>query len=88
MLPPISQGLLPVTTQHDVVKPRNDIPPISPVAPTKESGFQRLLDERQLEQESERRRKRKRALEATLSADSADALTDPLEKGQCVDVKV
>ena len=35
MLPPIPQGLHPVTSQQDVVKPK---PVIAPVAPTQESA--------------------------------------------------
>lgn len=31
MLPPIPQGLIPVTAQQDAVKPRPDIAPVTPV---------------------------------------------------------
>lgn len=31
MLPPIPQGLVPVTAQQDVVKPRPEVPPVTPI---------------------------------------------------------
>jgi hypothetical protein len=88
MLPPIPQALIPVTTQHDSVKPRPDIAPVTAVAHSKEAGFQSVLDEQKLEQESEKRRKRKRALQVSLPDERAEALMEPSEKGQCVDIKV
>lgn len=88
MLPPIPQVLIPITTQHDSVKPRPDIAPVTAVAHAKEAGFQSVLDEQKLEQESEKRRKRKRGLQVLLPDERAEALMEPSEKGQCVDIKV
>jgi hypothetical protein len=88
MLPPTPQALIPVTTQHDAVKPRPDITPVSAVAPTKDTDFQSLLDEQRLEREGEKRRKRKRMLQVSLPEERAEALMEPSDKGQCVDIKV
>lgn len=54
MLPPIPQGLVPVTVQQDPVKPRPDIQPVTPVAESEaNSGVK--LDERQPDEQGRRR---------------------------------
>ena len=64
MLPPIPHGMQPVTVQQDVIKPRPDIPPVTPSAESaKESGVS--LDKRhpqeaeELLREEQRRRQRR-----------------------------
>ena len=64
MLPPIPQGLIPVTVQQDMVKPRPDIPPVTPAQEsTSESAVS--LDRRhpqeteELLREEQRRRQRR-----------------------------
>lgn len=57
MLPPIPQGLVPVTVQQDPVKPRPDVQPVTP-ANESEANSQIKLDERQ-RREDEQRRKNK-----------------------------
>ena len=64
MLPPIPQSLVPVTAQQDVVKPRPDIPPVTPMqASAQESAVG--LDKRhpqeaeELLREEQRRRQRR-----------------------------
>lgn len=99
MLPPIPQGLVPVTVQQDVIKPRPDIPPVTPAAESaKESGVS--LDKRHpqeaeaLLREEQRRRQRRRGYSAEELAegevDKADeALIDELPRqGLWVDVEV
>lgn len=46
MLPPIPQGLVPVTVQQDPVKPRSDIQPVTPPSES-EAQSQVRLDDRQ-----------------------------------------
>ncbi|MVW76177.1 aspartate-semialdehyde dehydrogenase [Pseudomonas xionganensis] len=64
MLPPIPHGMAPVTVQQDVIKPRPEIPPVTPSAESaKESGVS--LDKRhpqeaeELLREEQRRRQRR-----------------------------
>ncbi|MDZ4334161.1 MAG: aspartate-semialdehyde dehydrogenase [Pseudomonas sp.] len=64
MLPPIPHSLVPVTVQHDVVKPRPEIPPVTATAESsKESGVS--LDKRHPQEaemmlrEEQRRRQRR-----------------------------
>ncbi|MDG9924853.1 MULTISPECIES: aspartate-semialdehyde dehydrogenase [unclassified Pseudomonas] len=64
MLPPIPHSLVPVTAQQDVIKPRPDIPPVTP---TNESANESAvgLDKRhpqeaeELLREEQRRRQRR-----------------------------
>ena len=55
MLPPIPQGLVPVTVQQDPVKPRPDVQPVTP-ANESEANSQIKLDERQRREEEQRRK--------------------------------
>lgn len=53
MLPPIPASLVPVTPQQDAVKPRPDIPPVTPADPSaSESGV--TLDRRHPQEAAER----------------------------------
>ncbi|MEX6501075.1 aspartate-semialdehyde dehydrogenase [Pseudomonas zhanjiangensis] len=98
MLPPIPHSMAPVTAQQDVVKPRPDIPPVTPVAETaKESGVS--LDKRhpqeaeELLREEQRRRQRRGYSAEQLAAGVADEVADETgealpRQGLWVDVEV
>lgn len=102
MLPPIPQGLVPVTSQHDVVKPQ---PPVAPVVPMTESAKDSALsldrDEVAAAQErarEEQRRRHKRQQDAEqageLDVDDEQEGSEDYEKaglsrkGLLVDIKV
>lgn len=57
MLPPIPQGLVPVTVQQDPVKPRPDIQPVVP-AQESEGNSQVRLENKQRQDEQGRRKRR------------------------------
>ena len=98
MLLPIPTGVIPVTAQQDVVKPRPDIPPVTPVqASANESSVS--LDRRhpqeaeELLREEQRRQQRRRS--APQSAEELEAAEpgqddgdDLPRQGRWVDVEV
>ncbi|MCO6055703.1 aspartate-semialdehyde dehydrogenase [Pseudomonas sp. MOB-449] len=98
MLPPIPQSLVPVTAQQDVVKPRPDIPPVTPMqASAQESSVG--LDKRhpqeaeELLREQQRRRQRRgytaQELAAGDVAEEDQAVLEELPRqGLWVDVEV
>ena len=98
MLPPIPHGMAPVTVQQDVIKPRPDIPPVTPAAASaKESGVS--LDKRHpqeaaelLREEQRRRQRRGYSPEELAAGDVAEvdeAAVDELPRqGLWVDVQV
>ncbi|MHA6494383.1 aspartate-semialdehyde dehydrogenase [Pseudomonas borbori] len=98
MLPPIPHSLVPVTVQQDVIKPRPDIPPVTPAAESaKESGVG--LDKRhpqeaeELLREEQRRRQRRGYTPEELAegevAAADEALIEALPRqGLWVDVEV
>ncbi|MFG0379850.1 aspartate-semialdehyde dehydrogenase [Pseudomonas sp. zbq_18] len=99
MLPPIPHSLAPVTAQQDVVKPRPDIPPVTPASESaNESAVG--LDKRhpqeaeELLREEQRRRQRRGYTPqelAELEADAAEAeklLEEIPRQGLWVDVEV
>ncbi|OHC24862.1 MAG: aspartate-semialdehyde dehydrogenase [Pseudomonadales bacterium RIFCSPLOWO2_02_FULL_63_210] len=98
MLPPIPHGMAPVTVQQDVIKPRPDIPPVTPAAASsKESGVS--LDKRHpqeaaelLREEQRRRQRRGYSAEELAEGDVAEAdeaVIDELPRqGLWVDVEV
>ncbi|HUE91292.1 aspartate-semialdehyde dehydrogenase [Pseudomonas sp.] len=98
MLPPIPQGLVPVTVQQDVIKPRPEILPVTPAAESaKESGVS--LDKRHpqeaemLLREEQRRRQRRGYTPAELAEGEVDAadeavMDDMPRQGLWVDVEV
>lgn len=98
MLPPIPQSLVPVTAQQDVVKPRPDI---SPVTPMQESAQESAvgLDKRhpqeaeELLREEQRRRQRRGYTPEELAAgevaeEDLSALEELPRQGLWVDVEV
>lgn len=98
MLPPIPHSLAPITAQQDVIKPRPDIPPVTPVAESaKESALS--LDKRHpqeaelLLREEQRRRQRQGYTPEQLAAGEADEAVDEAgedlpRQGLWVDVEV
>ena len=98
MLPPIPHSLAPVTVQQDVIKPRPEIPPVTPAAESaKESGVS--LDKRHpqeaemLLREEQRRRQRRGYTPAELAEGEIDAadeavIDDLPRQGLWVDVEV
>lgn len=98
MLPPIPQGLVPVTAQQDVPKPK---PPIAPVTPAQESnkGSAVNLEQDEVSAAQERAREEQRRRYQREQAQSAGDVEEPLaeddtergelsRKGLWVDVKV
>lgn len=95
MLPPIPHGMAPVTVQQDAIKPRPDIPPVTPAAESaKESGVS--LDKRHpqeaeelLREEQRRRQRRGYTPEQLAEAEGDQADGDELPRqGLWVDVEV
>ncbi|WP_339462042.1 aspartate-semialdehyde dehydrogenase [Pseudomonas sp. EA_105y_Pfl2_R69] len=98
MLPPIPHSMAPVTVQQDVIKPRPEIPPVTPAAESaKESGVS--LDKRHpqeaevLLREEQRRRQRRGYSPAELAEGEVDAadeavIDDLPRQGLWVDVEV
>lgn len=98
MLPPIPHSMAPVTVQQDVIKPRPEIPPVTPAAESaKESGVS--LDKRHpqeaemLLREEQRRRQRRGYTPAELAEGEVDAadeavMDDLPRQGLWVDVEV
>ena len=89
MLPPIPQGLVPVTVQQDPVKQRPDIQPVTP-AQESEANSQVKLDDKQQSAQDERKRRQKDAEE------QEEELDEPIlpgkkpmsRKGLLVNIKV
>lgn len=97
MLPPIPHSLVPVTATQDVVKPRPDIPPVTPAEPgAQESAL--TLDKRHpqeteelLREEQRRRQRRGYTPEQLAEAEQEEveqALGDLPRQGLWVDVEV
>ncbi|MGL4318826.1 MAG: aspartate-semialdehyde dehydrogenase [Pseudomonas sp.] len=98
MLPPIPHSLAPVTAQQDVMKPRPDIPPVTPTnESSKESAVE--LDKRhpqeaeELLREEQRRRQRRgytpeEMAEGEVEQKDEKALADLPRQGLWVDVEV
>lgn len=99
MLPPIPHSLAPVTVQQDVIKPKPDIPPVTP--PQQSSNESAVsLDKRhpqdgvELWRDEQRRRQRRRGYSPEELAEGEvgkgdEALLDELPRqGLWVDVEV
>ena len=97
MLPPIPHSLVPVTASQDVIKPKPEIPPVTPVeASAKESALS--LDNRHpqeteelLREEQRRRQRRGYTPEQLAEAEPEEveqALGDVPRQGLWVDVEV
>ena len=99
MLPPIPSGVFQVTAQQDVVKPRPDTPPVTPVqASASESAIspdrRHPQDAVQMQGEEQRRRQRRARIPGEPADDELepeDDILDPDElprQGRWVDVEV
>ncbi|WP_313243513.1 aspartate-semialdehyde dehydrogenase [Stutzerimonas nitrititolerans] len=94
MLPPIPSGVIQVTAQQDVVKPRPDTPPVTPVqASANESAIspdRRHPDEGvQLRQDEQRRARLAGEAEDEQAETDDDAELEELPRqGRWVDVEV
>ena len=97
MLPPIPHSLAPVTAQQDVVKPRPDIPPVTPASESsKESAVE--LDKRHpqeaemlLREEQKRRQRRGYTAEEMAEGEvieDEESLEEMPRQGLWVDVEV
>jgi len=101
MLPPIPHSLAPVTAQQDVPKPRPDVTPVTPPAPSAGNAgveLERRPDEQALREEYQRRRKRRQLADGTPEGEALEELEEVEElgdevqsaprKGQWIDVEV
>lgn len=102
MLPPIPQGLVPVTSQHDVVKPQPAVAPVVPVQESpKNSAISLDRDEVAAAQEKARQEQRRRQQQRETEEESLQSLEQEPEiepkgseshelsrKGLWVDIKV
>ncbi|WP_312486307.1 aspartate-semialdehyde dehydrogenase [Stutzerimonas nitrititolerans] len=98
MLPPIPSGVIQVTAQQDVVKPRPNTPPVTPVqASANESAIspdRRHPQEAVQLQRDERRRRQRRArsdgelVEDEVETDDVAELDELPRQGRWVDVEV
>lgn len=98
MLPPIPQGLIPVTAQQDAVKPRPDIAPVTPVQQgAQESAVE--LDRRhpqeaeELLREEQKRRQRQgytaaELAEGEVAEEDQQALEHLPRQGLWIDIEV
>lgn len=98
MLPPIPHSLVPVTSQQDVIKPRPDIPPVTPAKEGSEEsaiGLDRRHPqeaEEMLREEQRRRQRRGYTAEELAEGDVRQADEEVIEQlprqGLWVDVEV
>jgi len=85
MLPPIPHSLAPVTAQQDVPKPRPDVAPVSPAAPSAGNAgveLERRPDEQALREEYQRRRKRRQLADGTPEGEALEELEEVEELGE------
>src|SRR5690554_994127 len=83
MLPPIPQGLVPVTSQHDVVKPQPSVAPVVPVQESpKGSALSLDRDEVAAAQEKARQEQRRRQQREAEQAETLEGqeTSEPLEE--------
>ncbi|NWL78849.1 aspartate-semialdehyde dehydrogenase [Pseudomonas taiwanensis] len=98
MLPPIPQGLVPVTAQQDAVKPRPDIPPVTPMQESAQESAVGLekrhpQEAEELLREEQRRRQRRGYTPQELAAgevaeEDLAVLEELPRQGLWVDVEV
>ncbi|MCP1622969.1 aspartate-semialdehyde dehydrogenase [Pseudomonas nitroreducens] len=87
MLPPIPHSLAPVTAQQDVLKPRPDVTPVTPPAPSAGNAgveLERRPDEQALREEYQRRRKRRQLADGTPEGEALEELEEVEELGEDV----
>lgn len=98
MLPPIPSGVIQVTAQQDVVKPRPNTPPVTPVqASANESAIspdrRHPQEAVQLQRDEQRRRQRRARSDGELVEDEVETddvaeLDELPRQGRWVDVEV
>ncbi len=98
MLPPIPTGVMPVTAQQDVIKPRPDIAPVTPVQPSADESAVSLdrrhpQEAEEMLREEQRRRQRQGYSPEELAEGATDEQDEPgLEElprqGLWVDIEV
>lgn len=100
MLLPIPHSVTPVTAQQDVPKPRPDVAPVSPPAPSTGNagvGLERRPDEEKLQEEYQRRRKRRPVSDGTPEGEALEELEqieelgdpqDAQSKGRWIDIEI
>ncbi len=101
MLPPIPQGLVPVTVQQDPVRQKPDIPPVTPPQEGSQTGDLSLkkrdeneVRERMQEEQKRRQRERREAQQEEGNLDEKELKESPEKRdgiprrGLWVDVKV
>jgi hypothetical protein len=98
MLPPIPQSLVPVSAQQDLVKPRPDIPPVTPMQESAQESAVGLdkrhpQEAEELLREEQRRRQRRGYTPEELAAgevaeEDLSALEELPRQGLWVDVEV
>lgn len=99
MLPPIPQGLVPVTAQQDPVKQRPDVPPVTPAQNNSEAGdvaMQNNSEEVRERLRDEQRRRQKQQAEQQRSENETEDDADSENKkpkgmsrrGLWIDIKV
>ena len=98
MLPPIPQGLMPVTAQQDAAKPRPEIPPVTPTqegAKESEVGLDRRhpQEAEEMLREEQRRRQRRgytpqQLADLTVDEEDQAELRELPRQGLWVDVEV
>ena len=98
MLPPIPSGVFQVTAQQDVVKPRPEMPPVTPVQPSASEGAispdrRHPQDAVQMQGEEQRRRQRRARVvgepeDEELEADDGIDLEELPRQGRWIDVEV
>jgi hypothetical protein len=98
MLPPIPSGVFPVSAQQDVVKPRPEVAPVTPVQPSSSESAVNLdrrhpQEAEQMLRDEQRRRQRRRYTPEELATGETDeqdqaGLEDLPRQGLWVDVEV
>ncbi|MFZ6045599.1 aspartate-semialdehyde dehydrogenase [Pseudomonas sp. CR3202] len=98
MLPPIPQSLVPVAAQQDAVKPRPDIPPVTPLQDSAREGAVDLdrrhpQETEELLREEQRRRQRRgytpqELATGEVAAEDQAELSELPRQGLWVDVEV
>ncbi|MFS2124382.1 aspartate-semialdehyde dehydrogenase [Pseudomonas sp. Pseusp97] len=84
MLPPIPHSLAPVTAQQDVPRPRPDVTPVTPPAPSAGNAgveLERRPDEQALREEYQRRRKRRQLADGSPEGEALEELEEVEELG-------
>ena len=98
MLPPIPQGMVPVVSQPELVRPPVDTPPVTPTTASDQDASVSLSNRHPDEvaerlREEQRRRQKQRGSAAELADEDKEQMDDetteqPLRQGLWIDVEV